>query len=37
MAEDLRSHLRDASLDRIPAGHWVQIDEPEVVAHAMLS
>ena len=37
VAEDLRSHLSDASLRRIPAGHWVQIDEPELVASAMLS
>jgi hypothetical protein len=37
VAEDLRSHLSDASLHRIPAGHWVQIDEPELVASAMLS
>jgi pimeloyl-ACP methyl ester carboxylesterase len=37
VAEDLRSHLSDASLHRISAGHWVQIDEPELVASAMLS
>jgi pimeloyl-ACP methyl ester carboxylesterase len=37
VAEDLRSHLSDASLHRIPAGHWAQIDEPELVASAMLS
>ena len=37
VAEDLRSHLSDASLHRIPAGHGVQIDEPELVASAMLS
>jgi ATP-dependent DNA ligase len=37
VAEDLWSHLSDASLHRISAGHWVQIDEPELVANAMLS
>jgi haloalkane dehalogenase len=37
VAEDLRSHLSDTSLRRIPAGHRVQIDEPELVASAMLS
>ena len=37
VAEDLRTHLNDACLHRIPAGHWVQIDEPELVASAMLS
>jgi pimeloyl-ACP methyl ester carboxylesterase len=37
VAEDLQSHLSHASLHRIPAGHWVQIDEPELVASAMLS
>jgi hypothetical protein len=28
---------RTMSVQRIPAGHWVQIDEPELVASAMLS
>jgi haloalkane dehalogenase len=37
VAEDLRSHLSDACLHRIPAAHWVQVDEPELVASAMLS
>ena len=37
VAEDLRSHLSEASLHRIPACHWVQIDEPELVASTMLS
>ena len=37
VAEDLRSHVRDASLHGTSSGHWVQIDEPELVTSAMLS
>jgi haloalkane dehalogenase len=37
VAEDFRSHLKHASLRIIPAGHWLQIDEPELVASEMLA
>lgn len=37
VAEDLRSHLKHASLTVLPAGHWLQIDMPEAVAREMLS
>jgi pimeloyl-ACP methyl ester carboxylesterase len=37
MAERRRSQLRNASLAVIPAGHWLQADEPAQVAKAMLS
>jgi haloalkane dehalogenase len=37
MAEERRSHLKHSSLDMVPAGHWLQVDEPEQVAKAMLS
>ena len=37
MAEERRSHLKHSSLHMVPAGHWLQIDEPEQVAKAMLS
>lgn len=37
VAEDFHSRLKHASLHLIAAGHWLQIDEPEQVAHAMLS
>jgi haloalkane dehalogenase len=37
VAEDLKSHLKNASLHVLSAGHWPQIDEPEQVAKAMLS
>lgn len=37
VAHDFQSHLRHASLHLIPAGHWLQIDEPALVARAMLS
>jgi pimeloyl-ACP methyl ester carboxylesterase len=37
MAERRRSQLRNASLTVIPAGHWLQADEPAQVAKAMLS
>jgi haloalkane dehalogenase len=37
MAERRRSQLRNASLTFIPAGHWLQADEPAQVADAMLS
>jgi haloalkane dehalogenase len=36
VAKDFQSHLKDASLHLIPAGHWLQIDEPALVAKAML-
>jgi hypothetical protein len=32
-----RSQLRHASLTLVAAGHWLQIDEPERVATALLS
>jgi haloalkane dehalogenase len=37
VAEDLKSHLKDASLVVLPAGHWLQADMPEQVAKEMLS
>ncbi len=37
MAEELRSHLKHSSLHVVRAGHWLQVDEPEQVAKAMLS
>ncbi len=37
VAERRQSQLKHASLTIVPAGHWLQIDEPEQVAKAMLS
>jgi len=37
VAERRQSQLRNASLTVIPAGHWLQTDEPAQVAKAMLS
>jgi haloalkane dehalogenase len=37
VAEDFRSHLKNAALHVLSAGHWPQIDEPEQVARAVLS
>ena len=37
IAERRQSQLKHASLTIVPAGHWLQIDEPETVAKAMLS
>jgi pimeloyl-ACP methyl ester carboxylesterase len=37
VAERRRSQLKNASLTVIPAGHWLQADEPALVAKAMLS
>jgi pimeloyl-ACP methyl ester carboxylesterase len=37
VAHDLRSHLKDAALTVLRAGHWLQVDMPEAVAKAMLS
>ena len=37
MAEERRSHLKHSSLHLVRAGHWLQVDEPEQVAKAMLS
>jgi pimeloyl-ACP methyl ester carboxylesterase len=37
VAEDLKSHLKHASLVVLPAGHWLQVDIPERVAKEMLS
>ena len=37
VAERRRSQLKKASLTVIPAGHWLQADEPAQVAKAMLS
>jgi haloalkane dehalogenase len=36
-AERRRSQLKRASLTVLPAGHWLQIDEPQQVVTAMLS
>jgi haloalkane dehalogenase len=37
VAKDLQSHLKNAELHVLSAGHWPQIDEPEQVARVMLS
>jgi haloalkane dehalogenase len=37
VAREFQSHLKHSSLCLLPAGHWVQLDEPELVAQAMLS
>ncbi|HXM25764.1 MAG TPA: alpha/beta hydrolase [Chthoniobacterales bacterium] len=37
MAERRKSQLKHAFLTLVPAGHWLQIDEPQQVATAMLS
>ncbi len=37
VAERRQSQLKHASLTVVPAGHWLQVDEPEKVAKAMLS
>jgi len=37
VAERRKSQLKNASLSVIPAGHWLQADEPAQVAKAMLS
>ena len=36
-AERRQSQLKRASLTVVPAGHWLQVDEPKEVAKAMLS
>jgi haloalkane dehalogenase len=37
VAERRQSQLKHPSLTVVPAGHWLQVDEPEQVAKAMLS
>ena len=37
LAEHRLSQLKRGSLTIVPAGHWLQIDEPELVAAAILS
>ena len=37
VAERRKAQLKQASLTVVPAGHWLQIDEPQQVAAAMLS
>jgi haloalkane dehalogenase len=37
VAKDLQSHLKNAALHVLSAGHWPQIDEPELLAKMMLS
>jgi haloalkane dehalogenase len=37
VAERRKSQLKHPSLTVVPAGHWLQIDEPQQVAAAMLS
>lgn len=37
IAEDYRTHLKGATLDILPAGHWLQMDMPEQVAAIMLA
>ena len=37
VAQDFQAHLKRPTLHLLPAGHWVQIDEPEQVAKLMLA
>jgi pimeloyl-ACP methyl ester carboxylesterase len=37
VAEDFRGHFKHASLLLVAAGHWLQIDAPEIVASEMLA
>lgn len=37
VAEDFKSHLMKPSLHLLPAGHWAQIDTPDLVAGIMLN
>ena len=37
VASQRQSQLKNASLTLVPAGHWLQIDEPQQVAAAVLS
>jgi pimeloyl-ACP methyl ester carboxylesterase len=37
MAKDRASHFKNATLQLLPAGHWLQSDLPEQVAKVMLS
>jgi pimeloyl-ACP methyl ester carboxylesterase len=37
VAEQRQAQLKNASLTVVPADHWLQVDEPERVARAMLS
>jgi haloalkane dehalogenase len=37
VAERRKSQLNHASLTIVPAGHWLQIDDPQRVATAVLS
>jgi haloalkane dehalogenase len=37
VAEQRLAYLKNASLTVVPAGHWLQVDEPKKVAEAMLS
>lgn len=37
VGKDRASHFKHASLDVLPAGHWLQSDIPEQVAKVMLS
>jgi hypothetical protein len=37
VAKDFQAHLKHVSLRLLPAGHWLQLDEPGLVAKEMLS
>lgn len=37
VAEHFHAHMKHATLDFVPTGHWLQIDEPELVAKLMLA
>jgi len=37
VGQDRASYFRNASFVPVPAGHWLQSDLPEAVAHALLA
>lgn len=37
MADDFKHHIPNASVALVDAGHWLMIDEPEIVAQKMLA
>ena len=37
VARDFEAHLKHPSMHLLSVGHWPQLDEPQLVADAMLS